>query len=200
MPPYVPAVVLTVVVAYLADRLKWRGPFILICLPLAIIGKHYPRNSTGHPSNFYSLKDILSRLSLRQIAPGMRLCFSWQLECPSIYCCRTIFVTEDLKYCRYPSGPSILSILPNNTSGHYKRATTTALQLAIANTSWVQPDILYRLNWWYFSFRGFVATFVYTAGECGNLEWIQEFRRWLVAILVFLKTMHRNISEGTVSR
>lgn len=28
----------SVVVAFLADRLKWRGPFILICLPLAIIG------------------------------------------------------------------------------------------------------------------------------------------------------------------
>lgn len=26
---------------------------------------------------------------------------------------------------RYPSGPCILSILPNNSSGHYKKATTT---------------------------------------------------------------------------
>lgn len=34
----------------------------------------------------------------------------------------------------YPSGPSILSILPNNSSGYYKKATTTALQLAVANT------------------------------------------------------------------
>lgn len=57
VPPYVPAAVLTgesilscfayisfwlhaqVVVAILSDRLKMRGPFILICLPLAIIGK-----------------------------------------------------------------------------------------------------------------------------------------------------------------
>ncbi|GLB33791.1 putative transporter [Lyophyllum shimeji] len=44
----------------------------------------------------------------------------------------------------YPSGPCILSILPNNSSGHYKKATTTALQLAIANAG------------------GFVATFAYT--------------------------------------
>lgn len=29
----------TVVVALLSDRLKWRGPFILICLPFAIIGE-----------------------------------------------------------------------------------------------------------------------------------------------------------------
>lgn len=28
-----------VVVAFLSDRLKWRGPFILIFLPLAIIGE-----------------------------------------------------------------------------------------------------------------------------------------------------------------
>lgn len=31
-----------VLVAYLADRLKLRGPLILICLPLTIIGKHLP--------------------------------------------------------------------------------------------------------------------------------------------------------------
>ncbi|KAI0268207.1 MFS general substrate transporter [Gloeopeniophorella convolvens] len=47
----------------------------------------------------------------------------------------------------YPSAPCILSILPNNSSGHYKKATTVALQLAIANGG------------------GFLATFVYTPGE-----------------------------------
>jgi hypothetical protein len=47
----------------------------------------------------------------------------------------------------YPSAPSILSILPNNSNGHYKRATTTALQLAIANAG------------------GFVATFAYTPDQ-----------------------------------
>ncbi|KAJ7068256.1 MFS transporter [Mycena amicta] len=36
VPPYVPATVLTVVVAFLSDRLQWRGPFILICLPFSI--------------------------------------------------------------------------------------------------------------------------------------------------------------------
>ncbi|KZT72471.1 hypothetical protein DAEQUDRAFT_663851, partial [Daedalea quercina L-15889] len=40
-----------------------------------------------------------------------------------------------------------LSILPNNTAGHYKKSTTVALQLAIANTG------------------GFVATFVYTSSQ-----------------------------------
>lgn len=33
----------------------------------------------------------------------------------------------------YPCGPCILSILPNNSAGHYKKATAVALQLAIAN-------------------------------------------------------------------
>lgn len=47
----------------------------------------------------------------------------------------------------YPSAPCILSILPNNCGGHYKRATVTALQLAIANTG------------------GFIATFAYTSDE-----------------------------------
>ncbi|KAF5331525.1 hypothetical protein D9611_007687 [Ephemerocybe angulata] len=56
VPPYVPAAVMTgliffgsepetyliyirtVVVAIYSDRLKWRGPFILMCLPFSIIG------------------------------------------------------------------------------------------------------------------------------------------------------------------
>ena len=37
----------------------------------------------------------------------------------------------------YPCGPCILSILPNNSAGHYKKATTVALQLAIANCGYV---------------------------------------------------------------
>lgn len=38
VPPYVPAAVLTVVVAVASDKLKWRGPFMLIFLPIAAIG------------------------------------------------------------------------------------------------------------------------------------------------------------------
>lgn len=38
VPPYVPAVVLTVVVAVASDRLRMRGPFILLFLPIAIAG------------------------------------------------------------------------------------------------------------------------------------------------------------------
>jgi len=109
VPPYVPATVLTVVVAFLSDRLKWRGPFILICLPFAIAG--------------YILVIAASNNSQRYgavflIAAGI-----------------------------YPSAPAILSILPNNGSGYYKRATTTALQLAIANAG------------------GFIATNIYTTDQ-----------------------------------
>ncbi|KAF5363674.1 hypothetical protein D9756_000641 [Leucocoprinus leucothites] len=98
-----------VVVAYLADLLKWRGPFILICLPLAIIG--------------YIIAVVATDNTTRYIA--------------------VFFMAAGV----YPSGPCILSILPNNSRGHYKRATTTALQLAIANMA------------------GFPATFVYTQGK-----------------------------------
>ncbi|KAF8076366.1 MFS transporter [Lyophyllum atratum] len=109
VPPYVPAVVLTVVVAVLSDRLKWRGPFILICLPLTIIG--------------YIIAITAKTNGTRYIA--------------------VFFMAAGV----YPSGPCILSILPNNSSGHYKKATTTAFQLAIANTG------------------GFVATFAYTKDQ-----------------------------------
>ncbi|KAI5118773.1 hypothetical protein M0805_005654 [Coniferiporia weirii] len=109
VPPYVPAVVLTVVVAFLADRLKWRGPFILICLPITIAG--------------YSLAIRAETNTARYVA---------------------VFL---MAAGVYPSGPCILSILPNNSSGHYKKATTTALQLMIANTG------------------GFIATFAYTADQ-----------------------------------
>ncbi|KAJ6539330.1 MFS general substrate transporter [Mycena capillaripes] len=109
VPPYVPATVLTVVVAVLSDRLKWRGPFILICLPFAIAG--------------YILAIAASTNAQRYgavflIAAGV-----------------------------YPSAPAILSILPNNGSGYYKRATTTALQLAVANSG------------------GFIATNIYTTDQ-----------------------------------
>ncbi|KAJ3722977.1 MFS transporter [Lentinula raphanica] len=109
VPPYVPAVVLTVVIAFLSDRLRWRGPFILICLPVAIVGYIVAITAETDTGRY---------AAVFLMATGV-----------------------------YPSGPSILSILPNNSNGHYKRATTTALQLAIANCG------------------GFVATFAYTPDQ-----------------------------------
>ncbi|KAL1677796.1 major facilitator superfamily domain-containing protein [Schizophyllum commune] len=109
VPPYVPAAVLTVVVAHISDRFKCRGPCILICLPMPIIGYALAIRATN---------DYERYAAVFLMAAGI-----------------------------YPSGPCILSILPNNTSGHYKKATTTAMQLAIANAA------------------GFLATFVYTEDQ-----------------------------------
>ncbi|THH32727.1 hypothetical protein EUX98_g1476 [Antrodiella citrinella] len=109
VPPYVPAVVLTVLVSIAGDKLKWRGPFILIFLPIAMIGYILAIVATSNTQRY---------AAVFLIAAGI-----------------------------YPCGPCILSILPNNCAGHYKRATATALQLAIANGG------------------GFVATFSYTADQ-----------------------------------
>ncbi|KAI0068665.1 MFS transporter [Artomyces pyxidatus] len=109
VPPYVPATVLTVIVAYISDRYKLRGPLILICLPVTIAGYILAIAATTNEARY---------AAVFLIATGL-----------------------------YPSAPCILSILPNNSGGHYKKATTVALQLAIANTG------------------GFVATFAYTPDQ-----------------------------------
>ncbi|PFH50852.1 hypothetical protein AMATHDRAFT_192456 [Amanita thiersii Skay4041] len=106
VPPYVPAAALTVIVAYFSDKLKLRGPFILVCLPLTIVGYIISIAAQTNKARY---------AAVFLIAAGI-----------------------------YPSGPCMLSILANNTSGHYKRATATALQTTIANLS------------------GFLATFAYT--------------------------------------
>lgn len=38
VPPYVPAAVFTVAVAILSDKVKMRGPFMLLFLPIAMAG------------------------------------------------------------------------------------------------------------------------------------------------------------------
>ncbi|KAF7793683.1 hypothetical protein EIP86_004798 [Pleurotus ostreatoroseus] len=95
VPPYVPAAVLTVVVAILSDKLKWRGPFMLIFLPIAAIGYIIAVTAENNVQRY---------IAVHLIATGL-----------------------------YPCGPCILSILPNNCAGHYKKATAVALQLAISN-------------------------------------------------------------------
>ncbi|EPT03670.1 hypothetical protein FOMPIDRAFT_1115826 [Fomitopsis schrenkii] len=109
VPPYVPAVVLTVVVALASDRFRVRGPFILLCLPVAI---------AGYVIAIVAKNDTQRYAAVFLIAAGV-----------------------------YPCGPCILSILPNNTAGHYKKSTAIALQLALSNTG------------------GFIATFVYTTDQ-----------------------------------
>ncbi|KAJ8455309.1 hypothetical protein ONZ51_g12519 [Trametes cubensis] len=109
VPPYVPAVVLTVVVAVASDRLKWRGPFILMFLPITMAG--------------YILAIVAKTNTQRYAA--------------------VFLIASGI----YPCGPCILSILPNNSAGHYKKATTVALQLALSNCG------------------GFVATFTYDSSQ-----------------------------------
>ncbi|OSC98925.1 MFS general substrate transporter [Trametes coccinea BRFM310] len=109
VPPYVPAVVLTVVVAIASDRLKWRGPFILMFLPITMAG--------------YILAIVAKTNTQRYAA--------------------VFLIAAGI----YPCGPCILSILPNNSAGHYKKATTVALQLALSNCG------------------GFIATFTYDSSQ-----------------------------------
>jgi len=109
VPPYVPAIVLTVVVSVASDKLKWRGPFILMFLPLTIAGYALLIAATTNTQRYAAVFLVASGI--------------------------------------YPCGPCILSILPNNSAGHYKKATAVALQLAVANTG------------------GFAATFIYDASQ-----------------------------------
>lgn len=109
VPPYVPAVVFTILVAFLSDRYMMRGPLILICLPLTIIG--------------YIMAIVAKNNHTRYAA--------------------VFFIAAGI----YPCGPCILALISNNSSGHYKRATTGALQLMLGNCG------------------GFIATFTYTSDQ-----------------------------------
>ncbi|KAH7104811.1 major facilitator superfamily transporter [Auriculariales sp. MPI-PUGE-AT-0066] len=107
--PYAVATPVTVVIAFLSDRLRMRGPLMLAVLPISIVGYATIANVTGAQTRF-----AMTCL----MAMGM-----------------------------YSAVPCVLSWNSNNSAGHYKRATTSALQLAIANCG------------------GFVATFVYPSTQ-----------------------------------
>ncbi|KKY19946.1 putative major facilitator superfamily transporter [Phaeomoniella chlamydospora] len=93
--PYAAAAVVTVIVAFISDRLRLRGVMMLITLPIAIIG--------------YA---VIANVDSNKVRYGM-----------------TFLMATGL----YGSVPPVLSWISNNSAGHYKRATATALQLAIAN-------------------------------------------------------------------
>ncbi|KAL0933722.1 major facilitator superfamily transporter [Colletotrichum truncatum] len=103
--PYAVATPVTVLVAFLSDRLRVRGPLMLAVLPISIVGYATIANVTA-PQTRFAMTCLM--------AIGM-----------------------------YSAVPCVLSWNSNNSAGHYKRATTSAVQLAIANCG------------------GFVATFVY---------------------------------------
>ncbi|THW41258.1 MFS general substrate transporter [Aureobasidium pullulans] len=107
--PYAVASCLTIVAAFLSDRLRLRGPIMLCTLPLAIIGYAVIANVTNPHVKF-----------------GM-----------------TFMMATGL----YASVPPVLVWISNNSAGHYKRATATGLQLAIANCG------------------GFVSAFTYSKVE-----------------------------------
>lgn len=95
--PYAVAAVLTVVVAFISDRLKLRGVMMLCTLPLAIIGYAAIGNVGLHDNHTkYGMTFLM--------ATGL-----------------------------YASVPPVLVWNSNNSAGHYKRATTSGMQLAIAN-------------------------------------------------------------------
>jgi len=108
-PPYVPAAVLVVLVSFVSDKLKSRGPLVLVLLPLAALG--------------YVIAIVATKNTQRYVAVFLIAAGTW------------------------PCVPCILSLMPNNVAGHYKRATAASLQLALANCG------------------GFIATFVYTADQ-----------------------------------
>lgn len=93
--PYAVATPVTVLIAFISDRLKLRGVIMLFTLPIAIAGYAVIANVTSAHARF-----------------GMTCLMAIGL---------------------YSSVPCVLVWNSNNSAGHYKRATTSALQLAIAN-------------------------------------------------------------------
>ncbi|CAL1700967.1 unnamed protein product [Somion occarium] len=109
VPPYVPAMVLTVLLSVISDRTKLRGPFVLLFLPIAIIA--------------YIISIVAKNNTQRYVA--------------------IFLIASGI----FPCGPCLLSIIPNNVSPHYKRATATGLYLGCSNCG------------------GFIATFIYTSDQ-----------------------------------
>jgi MFS family permease len=93
--PYAVATPITVLVAFISDRLQRRGIVMLFTLPVAIAGYATIANVSSAPVRF------------------------------AMTCLMAIGM--------YSSVPCVLVWNANNSAGHYKRATTSALQLAIAN-------------------------------------------------------------------
>jgi hypothetical protein len=100
---------LSVIIAFVSDRLRLRGVIMLFSLPIAIIGYAVIGN-VSNPHVQYGMTFLM--------AVGM-----------------------------YASVPCILVWNSNNSAGHYKRATTSGMQLAIANCG------------------GFVSTFIYPSKD-----------------------------------
>lgn len=112
VPPFVPAAIMVLIVAYFSDKTKMRGPYIMAFLPISIVG--------------YIIL-VATKNNDARYAAVFLICFGI-----------------------YPAIPCILTLIANNSSGHYKRATSTAMQLMIANGA------------------GFIATFIYDENKFGG--------------------------------
>jgi hypothetical protein len=131
--PYAVASVVTVAIALVSDRLKLRGIVMLFTLIPAIVGYvHF----VSFPINPSKVTQILTTCSYAVIA-------NIGINFPKVKYGMTFLMAIGL----YSSVPPVLVWNSNNSAGHYKRATTTALQLMIANSG------------------GFVATFIYPTAE-----------------------------------
>ncbi|KAK5995919.1 putative transporter [Cladobotryum mycophilum] len=107
--PYAVATPVTVLIAFLSDRLRLRGVLMLVVLPISIAG--------------YA---VIAHVESAKVRFAMTCLMALGM---------------------YSAVPCVLVWNANNSAGHYKRATTSAIQLAVANCG------------------GFVATFVYPAKE-----------------------------------
>ncbi|KAM6501219.1 MFS general substrate transporter [Amanita muscaria] len=105
VPPYALAAFFIIIASALSDRLKLRGPVVLVATPLTIIG--------------YTMAIVGKNNTARYIG-----------------CCL-------LAIGPYISSPCILTVLANNSSGYYKRATATAVQITFTGLSGAIAPFLY---------------------------------------------------------
>ncbi|KAM6501202.1 MFS general substrate transporter [Amanita muscaria] len=105
VPPYALAAFFIIIVSALSDRLKLRGPVVLVATPLTIIG--------------YTMAIVGKNNTARYIG-----------------CCL-------LAIGPYISSTCILTVLANNSSGYYKRATAMAVQITFLGLSGTIAPFLY---------------------------------------------------------
>ncbi|KAM6501203.1 MFS transporter [Amanita muscaria] len=105
VPPYALAAFFIIIASALSDRLKLRGPVVLVATPLTIIGYAMAIVGTDNPARY-------------------------------VGCCL-------LAIGPYISSTCILTVLVNNSSGYYKRATATAVQTIFTGLSGIIAPFLY---------------------------------------------------------
>jgi Major Facilitator Superfamily len=127
VPPYAVATVFTVAVAIISDRTKVRGVIMLFMLPVAIAG--YAAIANVHsPRVQYGMTFLMATGLYASVPPVL----VWNSNNSAGHVSPILFSLTRMPFLR---------------SAQYKRATTSALQLAIANSG------------------GFVAAFIYPSKQ-----------------------------------